>query len=264
MHKHGIVRAISAFSFTALSVILIGAISPKVCAETVSGSETVSSNFGENKRREQIETLAEETETKRLFRDRLVQRMQELQQNMPVLENSLRQLDVEIAQMEQALSVLQAEDASVQRQRSAAAIAAWCDAHGVENDVIECASFSLDDRFAWPAEGYSTITCDFGDGHRGIDISGHAIYGTPITAASGGIVTHSGWMGSYGYCVFIDHGDGFSTRYAHACELSCQKGDTVLPGQTIAYVGSTGYSTGPHLHFEVLYNGVLQDPFDFY
>ena len=76
-----------------------------------------------------------------------------------------------------------------------------------------------------------------------------------------GIEIHPG--AQIGRRVFIDHGDGFSTRYAHASKLSCAVGDIVQPGETIAYVGSTGYSTGPHLHFEVIKNGVLQNPLDY-
>ena len=100
--------------------------------------------------------------------------------------------------------------------------------------------------------------------HRGIDIAGGGIYGKPIVAADGGKVIYSDWMDSYGYCVFIDHGNGYSTRYAHASALACSVGDTVSPGQTIAYVGSTGNSTGPHLHFEVIYYGSTTNPFNYF
>ena len=89
--------------------------------------------------------------------------------------------------------------------------------------------------FVWPMPGYTYITCYYGDGgHRGIDIAGGGIYGKPIVAADGGKVIYSDWMDSYGYCVFIDHGNGYSTRYAHASALACSVGDTVSPGQTIA------------------------------
>ena len=119
--------------------------------------------------------------------------------------------------------------------------------------------------FVWPMPGYTYITCYYGDGgHRGIDIAGGGIYGKPIVAADGGKVIYSDWMDSYGYCVFIDHGNGYSTRYAHASALACSVGDTVSPGQTIAYVGSTGNSTGPHLHFEVIYYGSTTNPFNYF
>ena len=261
--KHSLVRTVSAFSVTVLSVILVGVLSPKVCAETVPGQGTVSSNFGENEANAELAALTEAVENKRAFRDSLAERLTGLQQDMPALEESLRQLDGELEQLEAALSACREKNEYLDRMASIAAIDAWCDAHGETYRAVECASFALPDRFEWPAPGYSVITCDFGDGHRGIDISGYGINGKPIAAAQGGRVTFSGWLNSYGYCVFLDHGDGLSTRYAHASALACSVGDVVLPGQTVAYVGSTGYSTGPHLHFEVIRNGVLQDPFDY-
>ena len=80
--------------------------------------------------------------------------------------------------------------------------------------------------FVWPMPGYTYITCYYGDGgHRGIDIAGGGIYGKPIVAADGGKVIYSAWMDSYGYCVFIDHGNGYSTRYAHCSSLAVSAGE---------------------------------------
>ncbi len=94
--------------------------------------------------------------------------------------------------------------------------------------------------------------------HRGIDIA--ASVGTPIYAADGGTVTHSGWQGTYGYMVEINHGNGYVTRYAHASKLLVSNGTKVYKGQHIANVGNTGRSTGPHLHLEVLKNGAYVNP----
>lgn len=94
--------------------------------------------------------------------------------------------------------------------------------------------------------------------HKGLDIA--ASYGTPIKAADGGTVTFAGYKGSYGYMVEIDHGNGYKTRYAHCSKLLVKKGQKVAKGQHIANVGNTGRSTGAHLHFEVLKNGVHQNP----
>lgn len=109
------------------------------------------------------------------------------------------------------------------------------------------------------------ITCRFGSrestsptGHRGLDIA--APTGTPIKAASAGTVTTAGWNDSYGYMVIISHGNGIQTVYAHSSQLLVSVGQKVSQGQVIAKVGSTGYSTGPHLHLEIRVNGVLQNP----
>lgn len=94
--------------------------------------------------------------------------------------------------------------------------------------------------------------------HTGIDI-GLSI-GTAVKAADGGVVTFSGYSSSYGRYIIIDHGGNMTTLYAHNSSLTVKKGDKVFQGQTIAYSGNTGNSTGPHLHFEVRINGVPKNP----
>lgn len=94
--------------------------------------------------------------------------------------------------------------------------------------------------------------------HTGVDFG--ASYGSPIHAAAGGIVYYSGWWGGYGNVVILDHGGGIATVYAHCSGFAVSKGQSVKPGQVIAYVGSTGLSTGPHLHFEVRKNGSPVNP----
>lgn len=117
----------------------------------------------------------------------------------------------------------------------------------------------------WPLPGYTTISCTFwepdairGLPHKGIDIP--APEGTPILAAHDGTVLVSGWNDSYGNQVLLDNGAGLSTRYAHMTEAAVSAGETVTAGQVIGYVGSTGDSTGNHLHFEVAVDGVGVDP----
>ena len=97
--------------------------------------------------------------------------------------------------------------------------------------------------------------------HAGIDI--RAPYGTPIIAAESGTVTQSGWRSGYGYCVTINHGNGIETVYGHASYLHVTVGEKVTQGQQIADVGSTGYSTGNHLHFEVRINGICVNPINY-
>ncbi len=94
--------------------------------------------------------------------------------------------------------------------------------------------------------------------HTGLDMP--APVGTPILASAGGTVRFAGFQRAYGNEVEIDHGNGLVTRYAHASKLLVRKGQVVLPEQPIARVGSTGRSTGPHLHFEILQDGTLVQP----
>lgn len=119
----------------------------------------------------------------------------------------------------------------------------------------------------WPVTGY-WISSYYGTRlhpilgyprfHSGIDYA--ADYNIPIKAAESGKVLSSGVNGGYGNCVIIDHGGGISTLYGHANKLLVKAGETVVKGQKIALVGSTGVSNGPHLHFEVRVNGQTQDP----
>ena len=122
-----------------------------------------------------------------------------------------------------------------------------------------------DGTLCWPLPGHTYISCHFGEvdafgnaGHRGTDIP--APEGTPILAAHSGTVLVSGWNDSYGNQVLLDNGAGLSTRYAHMTATAVTAGETVTAGQVIGYVGSTGDSTGNHLHFEVSVGGVLTDP----
>jgi len=112
----------------------------------------------------------------------------------------------------------------------------------------------------WPVRG--PVTSGFGYRwgrmHAGIDIG--AGTGVPIKAAKGGVVTFSGTMSGYGNVIIISHGGGFTTLYAHQSRLGVGDGASVSQGQVIGYVGSTGRSTGPHLHFETRVNGNAQDP----
>jgi murein DD-endopeptidase MepM/ murein hydrolase activator NlpD len=130
---------------------------------------------------------------------------------------------------------------------------------GVATSAVNLATISMP-GFIWPLQG--NISSSFGmrgrSFHGGIDITSKA--GKSIAAAAPGIVIASGWRGSYGYMVEIEHCSGVTSLYAHASKLLVKKGDTVEQGQTIARVGSTGYSTGPHLHFEIVVNGSQVNP----
>ncbi len=118
----------------------------------------------------------------------------------------------------------------------------------------------------WPVEGY--LSSGFGgraapfggkpDFHKGLDIANST--GTPIRAPAKGVVVSAGWDGAYGNCIIINHGNNLSTRYAHMHELKVKEGQAVSRGDVIGTLGSTGRSTGPHLHYEVRIGGVCVNP----
>ncbi len=112
----------------------------------------------------------------------------------------------------------------------------------------------------WPCDGplVSPFGMRWGRMHEGIDIG--CAYGAPIRAAAAGTVIHAGWLGGYGNLVVLDHGNGLATAYAHASSILVSVGQSVAQGQTVSLVGSTGNSSGPHLHFEVRVNGQAVDP----
>ena len=116
--------------------------------------------------------------------------------------------------------------------------------------------------------GYGVVTDNYGPRinpvtgeagfHTGIDLGDP--YGAPVAASKSGVVVYSGWISGYGNTIIIDHGSGVQTLYAHNSELLVAVGETVYRGQTVAYVGSTGMSTGPHIHWEIRINGQHIDP----
>ena len=116
----------------------------------------------------------------------------------------------------------------------------------------------------WPSPSLSQITTHFGEGgHTGIDITGGGAYGTPVLASGDGVVKVASVQNpdsGYGKYIIIDHGGGIQTLYAHCSLLSVSVGQTVSAGQQIAQVGSTGWSTGPHIHFEVRKNSQAVNP----
>lgn len=127
---------------------------------------------------------------------------------------------------------------------------------------------SKNEKFIWPAAYSKSITCKYGPRihpitkkkgtHTGIDI--RAAMSTNIYATASGKVVTAGWNTAYGNMIIIDHGNGITSLYGHASKLCVKVGDTVNQGDIIMKAGSTGYSTGPHLHFEVRKNGTPQDP----
>ena len=143
----------------------------------------------------------------------------------------------------------------------------------INSEILALAMQGIDTKYiggelAWPVPGYTRISSKYGMRthpitgvyklHTGVDIS--APMGANFIAANDGIVVKAGMNSAYGNMVIIDHGGGVSTLYAHGSEILVEVGQTVKRGDAILKVGSTGYSTGPHAHFEVRLNGVVTDP----
>jgi murein DD-endopeptidase MepM/ murein hydrolase activator NlpD len=114
--------------------------------------------------------------------------------------------------------------------------------------------------FAWPARGWisSRFGRRWGRMHEGIDLA--AVYGSPVVAAAPGRVVYAGWEGGYGKLVTVDHGWGYQTRYGHNARILVRVGQRVERGQVLASAGSTGNSTGTHVHFEIRVNGRAENP----
>jgi len=161
---------------------------------------------------------------------RTQQNIEEIKEAIPETEDSLQDLERKV---------------ELQRRREAATPALWPTSGNVTS-------------------GFGRRRSPFGgawEHHEGVDIA--VPRGTPVFAAAGGVVRVAGWNGGYGNAVFIDHGFGMSTVYAHLHRISVRVGQQVTTGQQIGLVGSTGRSTAPHLHYEVRVNGQAVNPMRF-
>lgn len=183
----------------------------------------------------------------------------DLNEKKESVESASKAKDDYISSLEQNIESLELLMAAEQAQ-----------SNQIERDIL---SLQTTGKFTggemlWPISGYYRVSSYFGgrvdpitgawSNHRGIDIP--APYGQSIAASNDGVVIYSGYHYSYGNYVIVDHGGGISTLYSHASKLLVSKGQAVSRGETIALVGSTGYSTGNHLHFEYRINGAVQDP----
>jgi murein DD-endopeptidase MepM/ murein hydrolase activator NlpD len=179
----------------------------------------------------------------------------ELEATQGHLEDVRRQKKVSL----DSLSAAERFDASEidALQAVSASLAAKIQAAQAHSTVTRSVSAS---GLMWPVS--APVTSPFGwrwgRMHEGIDLG--SAYGSPIAAAAAGTVIYAGWLGGYGNLTVIDHGGGLATAYGHQSQTAVSVGQTVAQGQIIGYVGSTGHSTGPHLHFEVRVNGQPVDP----
>ena len=179
--------------------------------------------------------------------------------NMAVIKNNkLQDLTAEELEMQQRIEQYQKEIADIETEIRLLALA------NVSEQYVG-------GTMAWPVPGYTRITSQFGMRthpitgvyklHTGVDIG--APQGATFIAANDGLVTYAGWNNAYGNMVIIDHGGGITTLYAHGSEILVKAGDTIYQGTPVLKVGSTGYSTGPHAHFEVRINGEYVQPLDY-
>ena len=182
--------------------------------------------------------------------------------NMQTLQKSyVSQLSEDEKKLQEQLTEYKNEQAEIQRQILLA------------TNVIDPDIQYTGGEMLWPvAISGTAITSDYGvrehpiqgvvREHTGIDI-GNTPTGTPVVAAADGIVTYAGWLGGYGNCVMISHGEGVVTLYGHGNKILTSVNTKVKQGDVIMQVGSTGNSTGPHLHFEVRVNGTCTSPWQF-
>lgn len=185
----------------------------------------------------------------------------ELQGLKSDLSNTISQLENDIEAYKKAYAEFERQEAALKAEIAGT----------LENSTSGGASYS-GGQLAWPTPGYSTITSPFGNRlhptlkvyklHTGFDIA--APMNATVVAAEDGKVVTAKYNSAYGNYIVINHGNGLSTLYAHNTTLLVSAGDQVSRGQTIAKVGSTGFSTGPHCHFEVLKNGTCTDPASYF
>ncbi len=209
-----------------------------------------------NEQKIQVEGLKEQQEIERLELTAVINNLNAKQNEVMIASRSkevyMGSLKKDIKEMQRQEAAMEAQSAKIEKDILAA------------QRAVEYAGGEM----LWPTPGYYTITSNFGgradpitgvwSNHGGTDI--RAPYGASIVAANSGVVIFSGWHYSYGNYVIIDHGGGIATLYGHSSKLLVSKGQAVNRGDKIALVGSTGYSTGNHLHFEVRINGVRTEP----
>ena len=193
-------------------------------------------------------------------------RLSDLNKTLATREAYLKALEEDHSALEKAEDEMKAEADRLTKEIQAAAAAA-----AKQNKT---STKYTGGKMTWPLPGHYTITSPFGMRfhpilkqnrlHTGVDIAGYNCNGSKVVAAADGVVIVAKYSSSYGNYIVLDHGGGITTLYAHSSKLIVSVGDRVKAGQEIMKVGSTGYSTGPHLHFEVRENGNYVNPLNGY
>lgn len=199
--------------------------------------------------------IASRTDTQRATRDRIVATRDAL-----AVAESEKASALATVKEDRASFVAEADGLAAQSAALAATIAAAQRAQAVAPTLSAPAPNPSGGQLVWPVAG--PVTSSFGPRwgrmHAGIDIAVPS--GTPVQAAAAGTVIYAGWLGGYGNLVVVDHGNGIATAYAHNSGYASSVGQQVSQGETVAYSGNTGNSSGPHVHFEVRVNGAPVDP----
>lgn len=212
---------------------------------------------------EKKETLDKNKEEEKVIKDELVKDKESLEEDKAELKKLKEELVKEEEELEGKLQKIAAEAAAKQAAKQVKEESSSSNGSTSSNTVISNGS--------WPVPGYSRISSPFGYRihpvlgtkklHTGIDIP--APTGTPAVAVDSGTVIYSGVQGSYGNTVMIRHDNGLVSLYAHNSALVVKVGDRVKKGQVVTKIGSTGRSTGPHVHFEIRVNGTPQNPLNY-
>lgn len=214
----------------------------------------------------QIEADKAELEEAKAAQEAAKQEQEAAQQELKSQEAEVDKVIAEISAQESTLAAMEAALKKAADAVNADIAAKERELAAQINNVVS------ESGFMWPLSGYNTLSSLFGNrihpitgkanNHTGIDIP--APSGTKIMAAKSGTVTISAYHSSYGNYVVVSHSDGTSTLYAHMSRRNATVGQTVKQGDTIGYVGTTGSSTGNHLHFEIRLNGTRVDPVDYF
>ena len=212
---------------------------------------------------DQYDVVEEQKNKLQALKDQLIVQQEAVAAKKASLEADRQEVDARRKEVEADVNTLSAQYDAVKKE---------ADAISETIKVLQSANTQyIGGAMCWPSQASTRITSPFGwrylsllggrNYHTGVDIG--AAGGTNILAANSGTVIKAGWNNSYGYMVMVDHGGGIVTLYAHSSKLLVKTGDVVARGQAIALIGSTGMSTGNHLHFEVRVNGKYQNPLNY-
>lgn len=230
-----------------------------------------------NHDKEVIEQVKKSKETIEAKKKEIEDNKTEKEKNAASLKSKQNSLSKKQAQSDQLIKEINSDAAATKR----AVLAAEAEEEKLQAEIRKMLSSSggsevIDTgEFRWPLNTrFNNITSKFGYRthpvtgvyklHTGVDIASSGIRGSSIYAAKGGTVLKAGYNTGYGNYVLIDHGGGYATLYGHASTLTVSAGQTVSKGDVLGYVGSTGYSTGPHLHFEIIKNGEYTNPLTYF